>query len=155
MNKLDLAGYGATHRIAAAKWINRQINSPREMMLWFGHDVVSMHCGPKFHCQVTEKRLARIPRKPNHANIIFITDARMHEESKYFVDKFPLAFPVLIDRTNSSSDDHPVERSVDEFPAGYFFHTLKNDGALEELPEKVKQMLLAVKNEVTRRMENK
>lgn len=152
MQRMGFLGFNGIHRVSTSKWEGRQINSIRELMLWFGHEIVTNFAGDEFHCKVTESSsLAKLPRKEHHANVIFVTDARQYIQSKYFVDKYPFVFPVLVTRPNGSADDHPVERSVDEFPSNYFFHTVENDGTLDDLEDKVKELLVAIKDEVTRR----
>lgn len=142
-----------TARFSTSKWIGRQINSIRELMLWFGHDVISSNFGDTFHSAVTEQLfLSKLPRKEDHANLIFITDARQVAQSNYFVQKYPFAFPVLVERPDSSADSHPVETSVNTFAKEYFFHTIQNDGSLEDLKGGVKELLVKIKNEVNRRL---
>ena len=152
MQRLGFLGFNNLHRVSTSRWEGRQINSIRELMLWFGHEIVTGFCGDAFHCVVTEMQtLSKLPRRANHANVIFVTDARQYIQSKYFMDKYPYVFPVLVTRSGGSADDHPVEKSVDEFPSNYFFHTVENDGTLDDLEDKVKELLVAIKDEVTRR----
>lgn len=151
MMQLGAAGFNNVNRISTSKWEGRQINSLRELMLWFGHDVVTKNCGDEFHCKVTEKALAAVPRKPNHANIIFVTDARQYIQSKYFLDKYPFVFPVRVTRPDSSNDEHAVEKSVDEFPADYFFAEINNNKTLAGLKTAAKNLLLEVKGAVCKR----
>lgn len=152
MQRLGFLGFNNMHRVSTSRWEGRQINSIRELMLWFGHEVVTGFAGDEFHCKVTEAQaLSKMSGRPNHANLIFITDARQYIQSKYFLDKYPFVFPVLVTRSGGSADDHPVEKSVDEFPSNYFFHTVENDGTLDDLEDKVKGLLVAIKDEVTRR----
>lgn len=153
VNRLADAGYPGTHRMATGKWDGRELKTIRQLMLWFGHDVVTQTCGDAFHCEVTEKRgLPKVPRVPgNHVNIVFITDARQYEQSKYFLDKYPFVFPVQVVRAGGTQDTHPVEASTDGFPERYFFHVVENNGTMEELGKKVQKMLLSVKKEVTKR----
>ena len=148
--KIGEYGFMNVNKISTMRWEGRQLRSIREMMLWFGHEVVTKSCGDVFHCKVTEERkIPLIPRKPNHANIIFITDARQYVQSKYFMDKYKYVFPVLVSRPNGSGDDHPVEKAVDEFPESYFFAKIENDGSLGDLNDKVRQLLLLIKKAVT------
>ena len=147
--KIGEYGFMNVNRLSTVKWEGRELKTTRDMMLWFGHDLVTVCCGDDFHCKVTdEQRIADLPRKPNHANIFFITDARKYLQSKYFVEKYKHVFPIKVTMPNGSHDDHMVERAVDEFPPDYFFAELKNDGDLKDLEEKVHKMLLAIKKSV-------
>lgn len=147
--RIAVRGYAGTSRIATGKWEGRLVNSVRELMLWFGHEFVSMNCGDRFHCEVTDSILSKIPRKPGIVNIFFVTDARQYGQSKFFMDKYKNVFPVLVVKPGGSADEHVVEKSVDEFPEGYFFDTIVNDGNEQELVEKVKSLLFKIKTIMT------
>lgn len=151
--KIGEYGFNNVNRISTMKWENRVFNTPRDMMLWFGHDFISLCCGEQFHCQVTDKlKIDKFPRKENHVNIFFVTDARKYMQSKYYLDHYDYVYPVKVVRPDGSDDDHAVEKSVDEFPEGYFFDVIDNDGTLDDLKKKVHKVLLKVKKNVTKKL---
>ena len=151
-------GYLEAALIPMGKWKDRQICSLRELMIWFGAELVRTNCGGEFHCKVTDRNIQAYPRNFSNINIIFITDARFLEQSQYW-KKYEFVYPVKVVRPGSSNENVTSEREVDEFPAGYFFTTIMNDGSLEDLGIKVDAMLqdikLDVKGKLKVRDENK
>ena len=140
-------GFNNVNSLSTMKWWGRTINSLRDLMLWFGNEVVTNNCGDTFHCQVTERSFKALKRSSS-INAIFVTDARKYEQSKYFVDKFPFVFPVRVIRPGGTDDNHQVEVANDLFPEEYFFETIVNDGSLKDLETKVKDLLMTIKAEV-------
>jgi hypothetical protein len=148
------AGLGAvTDRIAVSKWRGRQINSIRELMQWWAHEVVNGTVGPEFHCKVLEQDYLKNVKRDNDINVIFITDAREYSQSNYFVSKYPSVYPVKLVKSGEKELDHPGEHAVDKFPEGYFYETIENNGTLEDLELKVKTLLSNIMTDVKRRYE--
>ncbi len=151
-NLIDLGMLLQVDRMSVVKWENREIGSIRELMLWFANEWITKEYGDEFHCKVTEAQaLKQVPRKEGAYNVIFITDARQLRQVNFFKKSYEV-FPIKIDRPDGPHDSNSVENAVDEFPeSGYFFDTIVNDGTLEDLESKVKNILTSLKENVAQK----
>jgi len=149
---IETHGYKGASRLSVSKWMGRQIHSLRDLMVWFGGEVVYKNVSPTFHCDVTVRALKDTPRSDEGANVIFVTDARFYEQSKYFLERFPFVYTVRIQRPNGSNGDDMTEKCNDEFPDNYFFKTIINDGTIEDLTDKVGKVMMSIKRDLSKRL---
>lgn len=147
----DEYGYEDAVRISTSRWRGRKIDSIRDLMLWFGNEVIYKNCGSDFHNVATERLIANLPRK-KPVNAIFISDARLYGQSKYFIDNYPHVYAIKIIRPNGSKDLHPVENAADQFPKDYFFRTIINDGTVADLDVKIKIILEEIKTDLAKKL---
>lgn len=142
VNALVEHGYKNYANMATSKWYGVQFDTLRDLMVWFGHDFVNELCGEQFHCSITDKRIEKIKSADSaDKNVILITDGRVYGQSKYWVDRYPLVFTVKVEKPGGPMDNNALENSVDQFPAGYFYATIINDGSKEDLDQKVKTLM--------------
>lgn len=141
---------------STSKWIGRQINSIRELLIWFGSEVVRNNLGGEYHCEVTYKKMQDASRKSiTNYNILILTDARFLEQSKFFKDRYEHSYAVLIKRPGLDESNDPTETANDNFPTGYFFDTIINDGTLEDYEKKISQTLERINRDVILKEERK
>jgi hypothetical protein len=139
------------HTFTTSRWEGRKIDSIRDLLIWFGSEVVRNNLGGEFHCEVTNQRIKDMKRNLTGNNVIFVTDARFLEQSKFFLDRYPYSYPVLIKRPGGSNSNDPTETANDNFPPGYFFDTIINDGTVKDFEDKAKIALKRISEDVKRK----
>lgn len=141
-------------KISISKWVGRQINSLRELMIWFAQEVITNSVGADIHNQITQKAITNFlkdrPIHPRAFDVVLIPDVRQYPQSVWFSSKaqwsdkkprYEFVYPIKIERPDGTFDQTSEEVAVDAFPAGYFFETIVNDGTIAELEGKVKETL--------------
>lgn len=106
-------------------FLGKELKSPREMLEWFGFDVISKLLGDSFHTDQLKKDINTfIKDKPDA--IAIITDARRYSQSKWAKENLG-AIPVKIERnTGKERGTHAIEKEVSEFPEGWFKQVFQN-----------------------------
>jgi hypothetical protein len=140
-------------KISVNKWEGRKIESIRDLMIWFAHEVITLNLGDEFHNIVTDQAIRSVD-DPGKMSVVFVTDARQFRQSKYFKDNYEFTYPLKIVRTEGPQDNTPPEKMVDEFPENYFYATVVNDGSLEDLEAKVKKFMGQVRSDVKQKLKS-
>lgn len=110
-------------------FMNLEIQTPRRLMEWFGFEFIR-NCfkSDDIHCLITSKRLDfKLTNSSQPKKFVVITDARSFHESEYFTQKWPGAsIRVKLLNPNIEQSQSGIEKATDDFPSGWFDHTLTN-----------------------------
>lgn len=120
LEQLDHSITAKEHRKNLRAFEDMSFTSPRQAMELFGFSFVSSMYGERFHCAQLASRLLDC-----EADFVIVTDARVHAQSQYLVDKYR-AVPVRITRHAVEKADTEVENATDAFPVGWFKHEIVN-----------------------------
>jgi len=131
--KIGEYGFNNVNRISTGRWYGYLIMSPQVLLTWFRDMFVTKNCGLGFHLKVTKERFIDKweSRKESEHNAFLITDLNGDITSKDIQSLRPaFIFTVTVSKT-------PKEAT----------YLLLNDGTLSDLENKVKDMLLSVKEQ--------
>lgn len=134
-------------KIPVGRWDGRQIDSIRDLMVWFAHEFVTVNLGDQFHNEMTDKLIEAIPLTERY-NVIFVTDARQFKQSVYYSKRYKHFYPIHVSRPTGPQDTSAPEVATDEFPQGYFFARVINDGSIEKLEAGVLKLLQWIRRDL-------
>lgn len=130
-------------RIAIQKFIGRVFESPRRMLQYVGTELIQSYC-KEFHAHYTYNKYVNKP------GIWFITDLRFEHEYNLAHEKFPLFYPILIERKTDDKDKHASEI---EFKKLEPFATIKNNSTIEKYIEKSIKVFKVIKEDADKKFE--
>lgn len=116
--------------------------SPRQMMLFFGTDVMQFHVpaqfqmfeqimGRKFWCQ-------RLWEDTKDVDDYVISDMRFPHEAEFFREMNESTLIIRVTRPNCHGDNHPSETGVELVLPDYI---IRNNGTLEDLYKEIEKVM--------------
>lgn len=135
--------YGAwikNYATMLSNWQGNEEDKPRELLQKIAVD--SRNINPGYTIKRMEEDINILK---NHVDIIVITDARMPEEVMMPKEKFKETITIKLARTNfettltEKQQNNITETALDNF--NDYDYVLENDGTLEDLKEKVFNLL--------------
>ena len=130
-------------KIAIQKHLSRVFESPRKMLQYIGTDLIQSYC-KEFHAQITYNKFVNKP------GIWFITDLRFAHEYRLAQEKFPLFYPILIERKDADKDSHISEL---EFKTLKPFAIIKNNSTVEKYIAKSLEVFKEIKEDAATQYE--